>query len=83
MDVWMSEWSCQGPIANISQIVIMCWWGRDNKEEIFVLNKNDLLEHLENIFMQKISSSNSLKLIHDSPQGHGTEFRTSFFSIWS
>ena len=53
MDVWMSEWSCQGPIANISQIVIMCWWGRDNKEEIFVLNKNDLLERLENIFVQK------------------------------
>lgn len=74
MNVWMSEWSCQGPIANISQTV-MCWWGKDNKEEIFVLNKNDLLEPFENIFMQKISSSNSLKLIHNSPQGHGDKFR--------
>ena len=29
----------------------MCWGGKD-KEEIFVLNKNDLLEPFENIIMQ-------------------------------
>lgn len=74
MNVWMNEWSCQGPTGNISQIVIVCWWGRDNKEEIFVLSKGSgLLEPFENIFMHKISSSNSLKLILDSLQGHGTQ----------
>lgn len=45
----------------------------DIKEENFVLKESGLSKPFKNLFTHKIFTSNSLKFIHDSLQGQGTQ----------